>query len=384
MNTATVPQFGAIDLALSQPHIYGKFLAIPPKDRVGTTFFPAMNAMKPIPKGVKGLTLQEVRKMTAARDDTPLPESFNWANPDDVRKYNKGNPEFISQPGNQGQCGSCYAYSSCSALADRWALATQQTCPRLSTDIACSCYPGPNFSGCCSGGDPYYVGKLFEDKGVPSEDCVPYSAIGGTDPQCPSKVQCGGGNGGSGDPKLWKAIKGSTQYLTITDHVPKDDELATEILKIKTALFHDGPLVCAFWVPSDFMQYKGGIYKDANKDIEGGHAVVIVGYGPDHWIIRNSWTTSWGENGYCRVYDGLHGNHRLGFDHAVPAPGASDSSQLLGGAYVWMADRSSGGVGSGGNDNGGGGGSNSSSSSWYILGLVLLLVIMGLIVWRHK
>ena len=335
-----IPQFGPIDLALTQPHIYGKFLAIPPKDRIGKTWFPPMNAMRPIPKGATHLTLAQVQKMGIGKNiTTTLPASFNWANPDDVHQYTSSRSDLISGPGNQGQCGSCYAYSSTSALADRWALVTQTPCPRLSTDIACSCIEGDtNYTTCCNGGDPYYVGLLFEKKGVPSEDCVPYSASNGTDPQCPSQVHCNN----QGQVVLWKAIQGSTQYLTITDHVPKDDELATEIVKIKTALFQNGPLVCAFYVPSDFMEYKSGIYKDSGKDISGGHAVVIVGYGPDHWVIRNSWGPDWGEGGFFRAYDGLHGNHRLGFDHCVPAPGASDQSALMGGAYVWLADPSSG------------------------------------------
>ena len=54
-----------------------------------------------------------------------------------------------------------------------------------------------------------------------------------------------------------------------------------------------------------FMQYKGGIYTNNCGNVLN-HAVLIIGYGTDpasgldYWLIKNSWGTSWGENGYAR------------------------------------------------------------------------------------
>ena len=49
------------------------------------------------------------------------------------------------------------------------------------------------------------------------------------------------------------------------------------------------------------MNYKEGIYHYTTGKQLGGHAVKIVGYGVDHWIIANSWSTQWGEQGFFRI-----------------------------------------------------------------------------------
>jgi cathepsin L len=60
---------------------------------------------------------------------------------------------------------------------------------------------------------------------------------------------------------------------------------------------------------ASFTTYSGGIYND--KECEGvtaaqlDHAVLLVGYGTeggkDYWIVKNSWTSDWGEQGYIRM-----------------------------------------------------------------------------------
>jgi len=60
---------------------------------------------------------------------------------------------------------------------------------------------------------------------------------------------------------------------------------------------------------SSFSKYKSGIYYDSGcEDVSAkmlDHAVLLVGYGKEnsipYWIVKNSWTESWGENGYIRM-----------------------------------------------------------------------------------
>jgi C1A family cysteine protease len=50
---------------------------------------------------------------------------------------------------------------------------------------------------------------------------------------------------------------------------------------------------------TNWKNYKGGVFSDC--DVKMNHAVLAVGYADDHYIIKNSWTTGWGENGYIKL-----------------------------------------------------------------------------------
>ncbi len=64
----------------------------------------------------------------------------------------------------------------------------------------------------------------------------------------------------------------------------------------KTYLANVGPLVCGFTVYDDFQQYGGGVYHQTWGNVEGGHAVMVIGYDDNEqcWICRNSWGTGFG------------------------------------------------------------------------------------------
>jgi len=75
---------------------------------------------------------------------------------------------------------------------------------------------------------------------------------------------------------------------------------------IKTALIEYGPLVICHYVWKDYQYYLGGVYKHRWGRLVGGHVVAIIGYDDSEecWIVKNSWGTKWGENGYFRMsYD---------------------------------------------------------------------------------
>jgi cathepsin C len=97
---------------------------------------------------------------------------------------------------------------------------------------------------------------------------------------------------------------------------------ATTVEDMQREIMANGPVPVSIMAYQDFMQYKSGIYihhKDTEKlgasssspdphfEITN-HVVEIVGWGEEHgtpyWIVKNSWSEKWGEQGYVRVRRG--------------------------------------------------------------------------------
>jgi len=67
-----------------------------------------------------------------------------------------------------------------------------------------------------------------------------------------------------------------------------------------------GPVSVAIEADTDvFQSYNSGIISSADCGTNLDHGVLVVGYGQEgskrYWILKNSWGTSWGENGFFRV-----------------------------------------------------------------------------------
>lgn len=82
---------------------------------------------------------------------------------------------------------------------------------------------------------------------------------------------------------------------------------ANSYLEVMNAVATIGPLAVAVDA-STWHNYQEGVFNGCNyqKNLNVNHVVVLVGYGTDdnhgdYWLIRNSWGTSFGENGYIRL-----------------------------------------------------------------------------------
>lgn len=214
-----------------------------------------------------------------------LPEEWDWRNISGVN--------YVPKVKNQGSCGSCYAFSSMGMLEARLRVATKnQLKVDLSPQDVVSC---SNYSQGCDGGFPYLIaGKYAQDYGAVAEECSPYI---GKDTTCPRKA-CD---------RVYVS-----KYRYVGGYYGACNEES-----MKLSLVREGPLSVSFEVYPDFMHYSGGIYKytgllDKFNPFElTNHAVLLVGYGVDaetkekFWIVKNSWGTRWGEDGYFRIRRGV-------------------------------------------------------------------------------
>ena len=80
-------------------------------------------------------------------------------------------------------------------------------------------------------------------------------------------------------------------------HKIKSYAQITDINTLKLSLFKNGPCLIAFPI----YNYSDEMWKKANENEKmiGGHAMTIVGYTEDSFIIRNSWGRYWSDKGYC-------------------------------------------------------------------------------------
>jgi len=75
-------------------------------------------------------------------------------------------------------------------------------------------------------------------------------------------------------------------------------------------IYARGPIACSVAVTDAFVAYTGGIFDDKTNSTETDHAISVVGWGEEgntkFWVVRNSWGTYWGEEGWFRVVRGVN------------------------------------------------------------------------------
>lgn len=75
--------------------------------------------------------------------------------------------------------------------------------------------------------------------------------------------------------------------------------IGDKLMHWKNWLANNGPIFTALSVDDEWYDAPKGMLNKYKAPLYGGHAVAIVGYTKDRFIIRNSWGTGWGDDGFA-------------------------------------------------------------------------------------
>ncbi|XP_004074015.1 cathepsin L1 [Oryzias latipes] len=181
---------------------------------------------------------------------------------------------------NQGLCGSCWAFSSLGALEGQLRKQRGVLVP-LSPQNLVDCSTVDGNLGCGGGYITKSYSYVIRNKGVDSEEFYPYEHQ---------------------NRKCRYSVTGKAGYCSSFHILPRGDEGA-----LQAAVAAVGPVAVAVnaMLPS-FHSYRGGLYDDLQcNSMLVNHAVLVVGYGSeagqDYWLVKNSWGSGWGEEGFIRI-----------------------------------------------------------------------------------
>ena len=227
-----------------------------------------------------------------------IPKNFTWSNVNGVNYLSISKNQHIPV-----YCGSCWAHATTSALADRFnILGGLKASPSvsLSTQVIVNCQPG---GGSCFGGNPLDVYEYAYLNGIPDDTCQQYIAKNSDYPLCTDLQICQDCSApvpaaGEDGTVRCHAVKIYKKYFV------KEYGRVRGADKMKNEIYHRGPIDCALEATDKLSAYKGGIFEEKGKD-DLNHAISVVGFGEEngveYWIVRNSWGSYWGEEGFFRI-----------------------------------------------------------------------------------
>jgi hypothetical protein len=201
---------------------------------------------------------------------------------------------------NQGTCGSCWAFSTVATMEDVLRI-RDNISKNFSEQYLVSC----NTDGYdCRGG--WWGHKYHVRPGAVLEANFPYA---NSDLPCKANL-----------PKDTRVD--GWAYVTFKENVPS-------VTALKRAVLEYGPLTVGVDANAAFQSYKGGIFNDCSPAPSGqpvNHAINIIGWDDKDgaFIVRNSWSESWGEEGFGRV---KYGCRNLGYAASFVTYGATCQPQ---------------------------------------------------------
>ncbi len=249
----------------------------------------------------------------APTDKLALPDQFDWRS-----------LGATTEARNQGGCGSCWAFAGVGQLESH-ALIYDGRSMDLSEQQCMDCN---SYGADCGGGWAVAAYEVFQDPGSAREICIPYQAADGfpcTQDQCQVQARIDG-------------------FFSVKNNVDT----------LKQCIYDYGPVYTSMYAHDNLNYYTSGCY-DYDANTTPNHAVLIVGWddtkcsGEGAWIVKNSWGTDWGIDGYGYIKYGVCkiGSHSYQISY-VQSPVLVEVQQPDGGEELpvgseydinWITDR---------------------------------------------
>lgn len=228
--------------------------------------------------GYKPVAHEQAESIVLSADSLPAaPDSKDWRQEGAVSKVK-----------DQGQCGSCWAFSTVEEIESQVFMATGQL-PELSTQQLISC---DKVDEGCNGGDTVTAYHYIEKAGGLD-----------TASDYPDKSHKTGKTGKCHWSK--KEVVNVTGFSYATSPCKRGKCKDQDEDALAQALASKGPIsICVNAGGSGWQSYKSGVFsrKCSGAAEELDHCVQLVGYNKaakqPYWIVRNSWNSDWGVDGF--------------------------------------------------------------------------------------
>ena len=230
-----------------------------------------------------------------------LPAEMLWHNKTGVNYLTTSKNQHIPQ-----YCGSCWTIAATSAMSDRIKILKNAKFPDvvLAGQPILSCLNDQDGAAGCFGGFSHYVYQYVQENGLTDNTCSMYQARGWTNGlNCTAEMIC---QNCSPTPSIQhgtcEAVKNYDKWMVTGYQQINGTQAMMNALQT-------GPITCAINAAAPGFETFNGqtIWSNSTttdpNDLD--HEISVVGYGTeggkDYWHVRNSWGTSWGDNGFFKV-----------------------------------------------------------------------------------
>jgi len=227
----------------------------------------------------------------------------NYAVEDDAAALPQAFTGVFSSVKNQGQCGSCWAFSTIGSVEGAWLKAHgagngsvaadghirySEGSTDLSEQQVVSCNP---WGWGCDGGN--YAFDMLMPAKAGSKGYYPGAVPAVVFPYVAQAVACSVPSGSSYTPVARWGYVGSSEGIPSR-------------AAIKSAIYRHGGVSACVYADNYFQAYTGGVFTPTDNSSPCDHAILLVGWddAKGAWLLKNSWGPSWGVDGFMWIsYD---------------------------------------------------------------------------------